>query len=73
MLASFIWIEETGVPSDGAFKSPLLGVHNSTAYYLLFNGILGDKRPDGGNVLTAPVLQTLERSFPYEGPQGRLR
>ena len=24
-------------------KSPLLGVHNGTAYYLLYNGILGDK------------------------------
>ena len=29
------------------------------ALYLLFNGILGDKRPAGGNVLTAAVLDAL--------------
>ncbi len=37
----------------------MLGHHNGTAYYLLYNGILGDKRPDGGNVLTAKVLNEL--------------
>ena len=31
----------------------------STAYYLLFNGILGDKRPASGNVLTSAVLDAL--------------
>ena len=39
--------------------SPFLGCHRETAYYLLFNGILGDKRPAGGNVLTRPILQSL--------------
>jgi adenine-specific DNA-methyltransferase len=39
--------------------TPLLGVHQGTAYYLLFNGILGDRRPEGGNVLTAPLLALL--------------
>ena len=29
------------------------------ACYLLFNGILGDKRPAGGNVLTRDVLDAL--------------
>ena len=29
------------------------------AYYLLFNGILGDKRPASGNVLTRDVLAAL--------------
>jgi adenine-specific DNA-methyltransferase len=60
-LASFIWLQETGVPSEGEFKSPLLGVHDDTAYYLLYNGILGDKRPNGGNVLTGPVLHRLRK------------
>ena len=68
-LASFIWSQETGLPSDAKFKSPLLGVHNGTAYYLLFNGILGDKRPDGGNVLTGAVLRTIEKRFPHNGPR----
>jgi adenine-specific DNA-methyltransferase len=31
---------------------------------LLFNGILGDKRPDGGNVLTNKVLAELP---PHDG------
>ena len=30
-----------------------------TAYYLLYNGILGDKRPASGNVLTHAVLDAL--------------
>ena len=30
-----------------------------TAYYLLYNGILGDKRPASGNVLTREVLAAL--------------
>lgn len=40
-------------------KSPLIGVFNGTAIYLLYNGILGDKRPQGGNVLTSKVLAIL--------------
>ena len=40
-------------------NSPLIGVHNGIAYYLLYNGILGDKRPNGGNVLTKKVLSML--------------
>ena len=31
----------------------------ATAYYLLYNGILGDKRPASGNVLTHAVLDAL--------------
>jgi adenine-specific DNA-methyltransferase len=41
--------------------TPLLGVHNGTAYYLLYNGILGDKARDGGNVLTGNILASLPR------------
>ncbi|OGA44750.1 MAG: DNA methylase [Betaproteobacteria bacterium RIFCSPLOWO2_12_FULL_62_58] len=66
-LASFIWLQETGVPSDGKFKVPLLGKQNGAAYYLLFNGILGDKRPDGGNVLTGAVLAMIDKRFPHCG------
>ena len=42
------WMRETGTALPAAQASgpmPLLGVHEGTAYYLLFNGILGDKRP----------------------------
>lgn len=65
-LAAHVWFIETGVPFTGGAESPLLGIHDGTAYYLLYNGILGDKRPDGGNVLTAKILSALP---PFEGPK----
>ena len=40
-----------------------------TAYYLLFNGILGDKRPASGNVLTSMVLQALRETCWFDGPK----
>ncbi len=36
------------------------------AYYLLYNGILGDKRPEGGNVLTHRLLRQLPS---HDGPR----
>jgi len=60
-LAAHIWFSETHTPLPKAGKSPLLGVHNETAYYLLYNGILGDTDPKGGNVLTARVLRQLPK------------
>ncbi|MGD0462793.1 MAG: site-specific DNA-methyltransferase [Tepidisphaeraceae bacterium] len=67
-LAAHVFFTETGSPipkrADG--KTPLLGVHERRAIYLLFNGVLGDKRPDGGNVLTGKVLQSLP---PHDGPR----
>ena len=58
-LAAHIWFLETKTPIQIKNPSPLLGIHNGTAYYLLYNGILGDKRPQGGNVLTSKVLNEL--------------
>jgi adenine-specific DNA-methyltransferase len=63
-LAAHVWFSENRVALTKPAKSPLLGVHNDTAYYLLFNGILGDKRPDGGNVLTSKMLRDLP---PHDG------
>lgn len=65
-LAAHIWFSETRKPYTGKGKSPLLGVHNGVAYYLLYNGILGDKRPDGGNVLTSKILESLPA---HDGPK----
>jgi adenine-specific DNA-methyltransferase len=48
-------------------SSPLLGIHNGTAYYLLYNGILGDRKPSSGNVLTHAVLQAINAIFPHAG------
>ena len=66
-LAAHVWFSETGVGRSGkAMRSPLLGTHDGVAYYLLYNGILGDKRPDGGNVLTLKVLADLPA---FDGPK----
>ena len=65
-LAAHIWFTETNAPLAAEANSPLLGIHNGIAYYLLFNGILGDKRPNGGNVLTSRVLRDLP---PFDGPK----
>lgn len=60
-LAAHVFFTETGspIPVAASGKSALLGLHENKAVYLLFNGILGDKRPDGGNVLTNEVLRNL--------------
>ena len=63
-LAAHIWFCEIRVPLATPADSPLLGIHDDTAYYLLYNGILGDRRPQGGNVLTHAVLDRLP---PYSG------
>ena len=68
-LAAYLWHFETGEPARQPFDSPLLGVHQGTAYYLLYNGILGDRRPAGGNVLTSAVLAHLNALFPHAGPR----
>lgn len=66
-LAAHVWFSETGTPiKPQRSKSPLLGIHDGVAYYLLYNGILGDKRPDGGNVLTRKVLEMLPA---HDGPK----
>ena len=56
VLAAHVWFSETGRPWNGSGESPLLGLHNGRAYALLYNGILGDRRPAGGNVLTRATL-----------------
>ncbi|MHB1236978.1 MAG: site-specific DNA-methyltransferase [Gallionella sp.] len=66
-LAAYIWHFETGEPGQQTFDQPLLGIHNDTAYYLLYNGILGDRRPASGNVLTHTVLQAINDIFPHAG------
>ena len=68
-LAAYLWHLETGTPGTQAFDMPLLGVEGGTAYVLLYNGILGDRRPDGGNVLTSAVLAHLRTLAPeFSGP-----
>jgi adenine-specific DNA-methyltransferase len=65
-LAAHVWFAETHTTLPKIPKTPFLGIHKGVAYYLLYNGILGDKRPDGGNVLTSKVLTVLP---PVDGPK----
>lgn len=65
-LAAHVWFSETKRPLPQTPASPLLGVHDGVAYYLLFNGILKDKSASGGNVLTGRILASLP---PHDGPK----
>ena len=58
-LAEFVWFAETGSGFTGSVDSPLLGIYEGRAIYLLYNGILKDRSINGGNVLTTPVLDVL--------------
>ena len=64
-LAAYLWFLETRTPHErGQIRSPVLGIHDGSAVVLLYNGILGDKRPTGGNVLTSAILSQLLRELP---------
>lgn len=65
-LAEFVWFAETGTAYAGRADSPLLGVFEGRAIYLLYNGILKDKSIGGGNVLTGPLLDRLPK---FAGPK----
>lgn len=63
-LSAHIWFYETKThfytPKQ---KSTALGIYKGTAYALLYNGILHDKRVDGGNVLTSKTLDIIKADF----------
>ncbi len=65
-LARHVYFTETGepLPRERVSKTPLLGVLRGVAVYLLYNGILGDKTVNGGNVLTRAILTKLP---PFNG------
>jgi len=52
-LARHVYFTETGepLPRERVTKSPFIGDHQGLGIYLLYNGILGDKSVNGGNVL----------------------
>ena len=63
-LARHIWFSETKTPITVQPSDMLLGIYENTAYILLYNGILGDRRPTGGNVLTRAILQDIQSVLP---------
>lgn len=66
-LAAHVWFAETNSPFSGNAAAPFLGSHDGQGVALLYNGILGDKRPAGGNVLTRATL-ALIRECGFNGP-----
>ena len=67
-LARHVYFTETGEPltKQTEMLNPLIGVCRGTGIYLLYNGILKDKSPGGGNVLTTAVLARLPK---HDGPK----
>lgn len=72
VLAAHVWFAETCLPWDGAQEgcvdSPFLGIHGGRAWALLYNGVLGDKRPRGGNVLTHATLSRIREEVAAVAP-----
>ncbi len=67
VLAAHIWFSETGTPWNGGKGSPLLGIRDGRAVALLYNGVLGDKSPHGGNVLTRTTLALIHEEITETG------
>ena len=75
-LAAYLWFLHTrtpwaDAPAPGTRKapSPVLGLYGDTAVVLLYNGVLGDRRPQAGNVLTHAVFEDLRMRLPqHTGP-----
>ena len=65
-LARHVFFSETGSPLSQSVTSPLIGTFKGTAIYLLYNGILHDAHPDGGNILTRALLAALPA---HDGPK----
>lgn len=69
-LSAHIWFTETKTPfNKPAEKLTFLGIKDNIAYALLYNGILKDKRVDGGNVLTNKTLKVIlddMQNAPYD-------
>lgn len=68
-LAAHVWFSETGTPYAGKADSPWLGAQDGRGLALLYNGILGDKTANGGNVLTAGRLALIRAAAgSFAGP-----
>lgn len=68
-LAAHVWFAEMGTPFSGDAATPFLGACEGRGLALLYNGILGDKRASGGNVLTRATLAVIrEGSGRFDGP-----
>lgn len=69
VLAAHVWFSETNHPWNTKDGTPFLGLHDGQAYALLYNGILGDKRVNGGNVLTRATLAVIREEISKAHPE----
>ena len=62
-LAKHVFFSETGMPlpDSNDLTTPFIGEYNERGIFLLYNGILKDKNPKNGNVLTREVLAMLPK------------
>ena len=69
-LAAHIWFSEFNHPwTPASAVSPFLGAHKGQGIALLYNGILGDKSVNGGNVLTRKTLAIIrDAADGFDGP-----
>ena len=63
-LAAHLWFSITRMPFAAKTKTPFLGEHDGRGYALLYNGIVGDKSINGGNVITAKTLAVIRLAVP---------
>ncbi len=69
-LAAHIWFSEFNHPwTTPSAATPFLGQHKGAGLALLYNGILGDKSVNGGNVLTRKTLAIIrDAAGGFDGP-----
>jgi len=69
-LAAHIWFSEINQPwNPPATPSPFLGALGGRGIALLYNGILGDKSVNGGNVLNRQTLRLIrDAAGEFDGP-----
>ena len=67
-LARHVYFTETGepLPKELMAHSPFIGSCRGVGIYLLYNGVLHDKKANGGNVLTRNILSSLPQ---FHGPK----
>jgi adenine-specific DNA-methyltransferase len=68
-LAAHVWFAETRRAREAEqADGPLIGIHDGGAVALLWNGVLKDRSPAGGNVLVHPVLRMIREDIARRHP-----
>ena len=68
-LAHHVFFTETGRPLPKGAKGPELGTNDDRRIFLLFNGVMGDRSTDGGNLLNRATLGACGGENTGSGPR----